>query len=173
MLFVASTILACSGSATATPLPTPMPTTSPSPTPSPTPSPSPTGTPATPPPTSPAPAAYRAMEAYAQALVEGRYEEAWYMLGPACRTRWASLTAFTKDRAARLKASGPEYVLRANPKTLPLSNWLIGTSWGSEVDPAHAFLFSLRWTGYGTDPQGTEIWIASETIIGWDLYLAS
>jgi hypothetical protein len=173
MLLVVCTVLACSGSAPPTPSPTPVPTASPSPTPSPTPSPSPTGTPATPRPTSPAPAAYNAMEAYVQALIDGRYIDAWFMLGPACRARWGSMSAFTKDRSARLKASGPEYVLRANPKTLPLSSWLIGTSWGSEVDAAHAFLFSVRWTGYGTDPTGTEIWIASQTITGWDLYLAS
>jgi len=173
MLLVVCTVLACSGSAPPTPSPTPVPTASPSPTSSPTPSPSPTGTPATPRPTSPAPAAYNAMEAYVQALIDGRYIDAWFMLGPACRARWGSMSAFTKDRSARLKASGPEYVLRANPKTLPLSSWLIGTSWGSEVDAAHAFLFSLRWAGYGTDPTGTEIWIASQTITGWDLYLAS
>jgi hypothetical protein len=141
-----------------------------------TPSPSLTTSPTsgTPAPTSGAAGAYRAVQSYIGSLLAGRYEDAWNMLGLGCQARWGSLAAFTKDRAAFLKQAGTEFKLQISPtNTLSLSSWIVGTSWESRIDQANAFLFSLRWTGFGTDPRGTEIWIANPTMIGWDLYLAN
>ncbi len=182
LAIVVAALVGCGGasavtpSATTTPTetapvgtPTPTPTVTPTPTLSPSPS-QPAGTPS---PTLGAPGAHDAMQAYADALVAGQYEPAWKMLGPGCQGRWGSLSAFTKDRAARMKTAGPEYTLQINPKTLPLASWLIGTSWAREIDQVNSYLFSLKWAGFGSDPRGTEIWIVNPAIDGWLLYLVN
>jgi hypothetical protein len=178
-LAVALAVAAACGSAAS---PTPAPTLSPSstatlevPSPSPTPTSMPTPTPG---PTTttvaPAASAYQFVQGYAEALLGGRYDVAWLRLGADCQARWGTLAAFTKERTAFMKAAGGAYTLKISPtNTLSLSDWIVGQSWASKIDQANAYLFSLRWTGYGTNPAGTEIWIANPTPVSWQLYRAN
>jgi hypothetical protein len=174
LTIVAVALVACGGSTPATPSAVASPTETATPsTPEPTSSPTPTPSTGTPQPTLGAPGAYSAMQAYAEALVNGQYAQAWTVLGLGCQARWGSLSAFTKDRTARMKTAGSQYTLRINPKTLPLGSWLVGVSWASEIDQANSYLFSLQWAGFGSDPRGTEIWIANPAIVDWTLYLVN
>ena len=175
LMLVALGVWACGSSSAATPSPTSAVTTA-APSASATASPTATASPSlgTPAPTSGAAGAYRTVQSYVGSLLAARYEDAWNLLGLGCQARWGSLAAFTKDRAAFLKQAGTDFKLQISPSnTLSLSSWIVGTSWAPKIDQANAFLFSLRWAGFGTDPRGTEIWIANPTMIGWDLYLAN
>jgi len=164
-----------SPTATPSPTPSPTPTATPSPSPSPTPTPTPTLDPLatpTPLPTG-GPGAYLAVKSFEDALLAGRYETAWGMLGKGSQATWGSLGSFQKERAAFLAKAGPTYEEEPNPtNTLSLVQWIDGTSWGLSIDRAHACLVTVTWTALADNTAAVEIWVANPVPGGWNLYKA-
>jgi hypothetical protein len=164
-------------SASPAPSPTPSPSASPSPTPSASPSPTPSASPSPTPsasvgPTSGAAGAAQTLRAYEDSLLAGNYQKAWNLLSSTTRSRWASVDAFAKDRTSYIARAGTQYTMEISPSnTLSMSEWLVGMSWASKIDQKNAFLFSVRWSGFGDDPSKAEIWIANPIFTGWELYL--
>ncbi len=184
LVLLIAAVSACQGTfPTPSPSPSPSPTPSPTATPSPTPSPTPTKT-ASPTPTldplatptplpTDAPGAYAAVRSYEDALLAGRYEAAWGMLGKGSQGTWGSLESFGKERSAFLATSGTAYKEQIHPEnTLSLSQWIEGTTWGSGINQAKAYLISVTWTALADDTGAVEIWVANPVPGGWKLYKA-
>jgi hypothetical protein len=184
LVLLIAAVSACQGTfPTPSPSPSPSPTATPSATPSPTPtetaSPTPTPTPTldplatpTPLPTD-APGAYAAVRSYEDALLAGQYEAAWGMLGKGSQGTWGSLESFEKERSAFLATAGTAYKEQIHPdNTLPLSQWIEGTTWGPGINQAKAYLISVTWTALADNKAAVEIWVANPVPGGWKLYKA-
>jgi hypothetical protein len=112
------------------------------------------------------------VRAYEDALLAGDYSRAWAMLGKGSQAHWGTLAAFQKERAAFLATSGSEYREELSPtNTLTLRQWIEGATWATQIDQAHAYLISVKWTSFASPYAGWEIWVANPGKTGWLLYL--
>jgi hypothetical protein len=93
------------------------------------------------------------------------------LLGKGSQARWPNVAAFGKDRAAFLATAGTSYNEELSPpNTLTIRQWIEGLPWASQIDQAHAYLLSVKWTSFADPTAGWEIWIATPSKTGWLLY---
>jgi hypothetical protein len=147
---------------TLAPTPTPSPTAAPTPTPLPTPW--PTGV----------VGALAFVHAYEDALIAGRYAEAWAMLGPEWQAAWSSESAYETDRATWIKSAGPKYTATANPKNMmSLADWVSSMQWPAgkpSIDMVKAVLVEVDWAKLAGDNAGFEMWVVNPVPKGWELF---
>jgi hypothetical protein len=142
--------------------PTPSPTATPAPTP--LPAPWPTGV----------VGALAFVHAYEDALLAGRYADAWAMLGPEWQAAWNSESAYEADRSAWMKSAGSKYTATANPPNMrSLADWLSSMQWPAAkptIDMAKAVLVEVDWAKLSGDNADFEMWVVNPVPKGWELF---
>ena len=121
------------------------------------------------------PGAFYAVRNYEQDLLAGDYAKAWALLSKSSQSyaRWGTLAKFTAERSAFLATSGTAYQEELSPtNTLTLRQWIEGANWQPQIDQAHAYLVSVKWSSITTAYAGWEIWVVNPTKTGWVLYEA-
>jgi hypothetical protein len=165
----------CGPTATPTIAPTasPIVTTAPTATPPPTPTTAPTSLVTAAPTPFPTgiPGALDFVRAYEDALIAGKYSQAWTMLGAGSQAGWGTLPAYTSERTAFMKSAGKAYTLTANPSgSLSLTEWLSGTTFGPSIDKVNCVLVKVDWTALAKNNAGWEMWVVNPIPGGWQLY---
>jgi hypothetical protein len=121
------------------------------------------------------PGAFYAVRNYEQDLLAGDYAKAWALLSKSSQSyaRWGTLAKFTAERSAFLATSGTAYQEELSPtNTLTLRQWIEGANWQPQIDQAHAYLVSVKWSSITAAYAGWEIWVVNPTKTGWVLYEA-